>query len=405
MNPFKDLRFRAVADRTPITIEDYRLRARRRLPDMIWPFLDGGAEDEVTLQDNRAAFSRWALRTRVLTGHADADMRTTIAGVELDFPVFLSPTGSTGLLHSAGERAAAVAAERVGTRAVISTAASYTPEEIAAATRESHFFQLYPWANPAVGGRELTAAFIRRAKNAGYGALFVTVDAPAVGFRNREKRKGMGNPPVLSPGRLLSGALHPRWALGYLRDNRTTPKMLAEESRAASAVGALAVQGSLMRPDLDWDDFAWMREHWDRPLVIKGILHPDDAERAVELGADGVMVSNHGGRQLDAAVSSLDALADIVDRVGARVPVYLDGGIRRGTDVVTALALGASAVGIGRPWIYGLVVEGQPGVERVLTILRDEIRQTLLLMGVGSVRDLDRSVLVRRGEWPTTFAS
>lgn len=390
-NRFGGVRFALSAgEGGPITVEDYRRRARRALPGMVWSFVDGGAESELTMRENRNAFDRWALRPRVLTGGDGSRLETVVAGTELSLPVFLSPTGMTGLTHWQGERAAARAAEAAGTRAVISTASSYTVEEIADVTEENHFFQLYPWTSRTTG-ESLSQRFVDRARIAGYTALFVTVDVPTAGNRLRERKRGMGIPPTLTPTRMLGAATRPRWAYGFLRHQRVSSRMLVDERGTKAAVASARAQQTLLRPDLVWDDFARIRDMWDGPVYLKGVLEADDAERAVRLGADGVLVSNHGGRQLDGAPAALDALPDVVARVGDRVPVLLDGGIRRGSDVVKALALGATAVGVGRPYVYGLAARGQAGVEHVLEILREEITRTLTLMGVTDVAELDRS--------------
>ncbi|KJF23403.1 alpha-hydroxy-acid oxidizing protein [Rhodococcus sp. AD45-ID] len=383
---------------SPITVADYRERARKALPAMIWAYVDGGAEDELTLRANVDDFDKWALRSRVLTGNEGQGLSAKVGNTALDLPVFLSPTGMTGLIQWTGERAAARAAERVGTRAVISTASSYTVEEIADATSENHFFQLYPWTSVRTG-ESLAKKFIDRAHHAGYSALFVTVDVPVTGNREGERKRGMGIPPTLSPSRVLDAARKPRWAYNFLKHQRISSRMLVDERGAAAAVRSAQKQVSLLRPELCWDDLAKIRDLWDGPMYVKGILDPDDAAAAVRLGADGIVVSNHGGRQLDSALSSIEALPAVVDRVGGSggVPVYLDGGIRRGSDVVKALALGATAVGIGRPYVYGLAVGGEDGVAHVLEIFREEIARTLTLMGVRDIAELDRSHMMRRG--------
>lgn len=383
---------------SPITVADYRERARKALPAMIWAYVDGGAEDEVTLRANIDDFDTWALRSRVLTGNEGQGLAAKVGNTTLDLPVFLSPTGMTGLIQWTGECAAARAAERAGTRAVISTASSYTVEEIADATSENHFFQLYPWTSVRTG-ESLAKKFIDRAHHAGYSALFVTVDVPVTGNREGERKRGMGIPPTLSPSRVLDAARKPRWAYNFLKHQRISSRMLVDERGAAAAVRSAQKQVSLLRPELCWDDLAKIRDLWEGPMYVKGILDPDDAAAAVRLGADGIVVSNHGGRQLDSALSSIEALPGVVDRVGGPggVPVYLDGGIRRGSDVVKALALGATAVGIGRPYVYGLASGGEDGVAHVLEIFREEITRTLTLMGVRDVAELDRSHVVRRG--------
>lgn len=375
------------SDRRPITVEDYRARARRALPQMVWSFVENGADDELTLRANTNSFDEWSLRQRILTGNEGTDLRATVGGTELSLPVFLAPTGMTGLTNAVGERAAARAAERAGTRALISSASSYTVEEIADATDESHFFQLYPWTSVRTG-ESLAKKFIGRARSAGYSALFVTVDVPVTGNRLGERKNGMGVPPLLTPARMLDAARRPRWAYGFLKHQRISARMLVDERGPAAGVRSAQQQHRLMRPDLCWEDLARMRDMWDGPMYVKGILEADDAEIAVGLGMDGILVSNHGGRQLDGVSSSLDALPAIVDRVGGAVPVYLDGGVRRGSDVVKALALGATAVGIGRPYLYGLAADGEEGVVGVLEILREEISRTLTLMGLASVSEL-----------------
>ncbi|UGS33670.1 alpha-hydroxy acid oxidase [Capillimicrobium parvum] len=393
LNPLPGFRYRLSSASDLCSVDDYRRAARRRLPAMVWAFVEGAAEDHVTADANRAAFGRWALDTHVLTGHDAQDLEVEVAGRTLSLPVLLAPTGLAGIAHWSGELGAARAAERAGTRAIVSSAATYSVEEIADGTHADHFFQLYPWADPAADARALTRSFIARAQRSGYRALVVTADVPVLGNREAERRLGMGMPPVLTPRRVLDGLRHPRWARGFVRHQRFTLKMFDGESSGAAAVRSVERQMRFMRPEVDWDDFAWTREQWQGPMYLKGVMHPDDAQRAVELGADGVVVSNHGGRQLDGALATLDVLPAVVDRIGGRAEILVDGGIRRGADVVKALCLGATAVCIGRPYLYGLAVGGQNGVAHVLEILREEISRALTLMGVADVRSLGRSWL------------
>lgn len=378
----------------PITVEDYRVRARRALPDMVWAYIDYGADDLTTLAANRASFGRHALRAKVLTGHEAADLSVTIAGQRIALPVLFAPTGLVGLSHWTGEVGAAQAAERAGTLSIVSTAGSYSFEEVAAATQRDHFFQLYPWADPATGRHDLTYSLMRRAQDAGYAGMVVTVDVPVFGNRESERKRGMGNPPVLTPARVLNAATRPRWSLNFLKHQRISLRNLTGDGGARAAVASLSTQYRMTRPELNWDDFAWMRAHWDGPLFIKGVLDADDAERAVSLGADGVVVSNHGGRQLDGAPAALDALPAIAERVGGRCQILLDGGIRRGSDVVKALCLGADAVCIGRPYLYGMAAAGPAGAEHIVRILREEITRTMTLMGVAELGDLGGGCLL-----------
>lgn len=387
------IQYRLTAPRQPQSIADYRRAARRALPDMVWAYVDSGAEDLISLRANEDAFRRWYVRQRILTGRFPTDLTTTIAGTDLSLPLLLAPTGMTGMSHWTGERGAAQAAEAAGTRAVLSTAASYTPEEIGAATTQNHFFQLYPWADES-GDHTLTKSIIDRARAAGFSALFLTVDVQVHGNRETERRRGMGLPPVLTPRRILDAARRPAWWYPFIKHRRIGARLLVDEAGAKAALRSAATQFKLMRPELDWSDFEWVRQEWSGPLYVKGLLDPDDAAKAVDLGADGVVVSNHGGRQLDSALSSLDALPAIADRVGDRAQVLLDGGVRRGTDVVKALCLGADAVLVGRPYVYGLAARGPAGVSHVLDIFREEIERTMTLMGAGSLDELDRSWLI-----------
>jgi L-lactate dehydrogenase (cytochrome)/(S)-mandelate dehydrogenase len=378
----------------PITVEDYRQLAKRAVPSMVWAYVDSGAEDLGTLKANREAFERWCLRSKVLTGKDAKDLRVEVAGVPLSMPILLAPTGLSGISHWTGEVGAAQAAEGVGTRAILSTAATYSIEEVGAATREDHFYQLYPWADQATGARALTESFLDRAKRSGYRALFVTVDVPIHGNRESERKRGMGTPPVLTPARIASAAIRPKWWYGFLRYQRMSARNLVDEGGARAAVRSVQAQYKWMRPELVWDDFAWMREQWDGPVYVKGVLDAEDAARAIDLGATGVVVSNHGGRQLDGAVATLDALPAIARRLDGQGEILLDGGIRRGSDIVKALCLGAKAVCIGRPYLYGLGARGPAGVAHVLNILKEEIARTMTLMGVDRLEDLDESWLI-----------
>jgi isopentenyl diphosphate isomerase/L-lactate dehydrogenase-like FMN-dependent dehydrogenase len=381
-----------------ITVEDYRVRARRAVPDMVWAYIDYGAEELRTLAANRSAFDQYRLKMRVLTGNEAVGLGVQVAGQQISLPVVLAPTGLVGLSHWTGELGAAQAAERAGTLSVLSTGSSYSLEEVAAGTDRGHFFQLYPWADPVSGGHELIGSLLQRAGRAGYTALFVTVDVPVRGNREAESRRGMGNPPVLTPARLLNAARKPRWCAALLRYQRISMRTFVDSGGARSSVRSIYAQSRMMRPQLSWDDFAWIRDHWDGPLFIKGVLDADDAAQAVALGATGVVVSNHGGRQLDHAVASLDALPAIVRRVGGRAEVLVDGGVRRGSDVIKALCLGATAVCIGRPYLYGMAAAGPRGAAHVIDILRTEMARCMTLMGIAGIADLGPELLLPAGK-------
>ncbi|HUA02888.1 MAG TPA: alpha-hydroxy acid oxidase [Solirubrobacteraceae bacterium] len=391
VGPFE---YRWRAPETLISVEDYRRAAARRVPRLVWDYIEGGADDLVTVRRNRTSFSRWSLRARMMTAHPERRLSTTVAGVELALPVLLAPTGALGLSHWSGDLAAARAAEAAGTRLVLSTASSWSIEEVAAGTRADHFFQLYP------GGDE-TATLMQRAWRCGYRALFVTVDVPVIGNREGERRFGytrtgtIGRTLTLTPREALDMARHPRWVVDLYRHGRGSMRNLLAESGVGATFQSIEIlHREIDRATFAWDDLEWIREHWPGTVYVKGVLDPEDAARAVGIGCEGVVVSNHGGRQLDHSLSALDALAPIVAAVGDRAEVLLDGGIRRGTDIVKALALGARAVLIGRAQIYGLIVGHERGVVDVLDIFRAELDRALTLMGVQSVHELDRSWLI-----------
>jgi L-lactate dehydrogenase (cytochrome)/(S)-mandelate dehydrogenase len=379
-----------------ISVEDYRRAAAKRVPRLVWEYVEGGADDLVTVRRNEAAFLRWSLRERMMTAHAEPRLATTVAGVEIDLPVLLAPTGALGLSHWRGDLAAACAAEAAGTRLILSTASSWSIEEVAAGTGAAHFFQLYP-------GGEHTATLMGRAWQSGYRALFVTVDVPVLGNREGERRRGyassgsMNRSLTLTPGEALDMARHPRWVVHQYRHGRGSMRNLLPTAGVHATFDSIEIlHREIDRATFAWADLEWIREQWPGAVYVKGLLDPDDALRAVSIGCEGVVVSNHGGRQLDHALASLDALPAIVAAVGNESEVLFDGGIRRGTDVVKALALGARAVLIGRPQIYGLIVGGQQGARDVLEILRSELARALVLMGVPGVHELDRSWLIDR---------
>ena len=367
--------------RPPATVEDVRRIARRRLPRLAFDFIDGGADGEVTLRANAEAFERRTLRPRQLVGVQTRDLHTTVLGVPVQMPVLIAPTGMSLLAGAGGDIAGARAASRAGIVFSLSTMSSNSIEEVAQAASGPLWFQLYLWRQ-----RDVAERLIDRAQAAGYRALVVTVDVPLVGNRVRDLHNGFKMPPRIEPRTALDMLRHPRWLVHA--PSAITFRNLVD-STADTATGPMAhaklVNDLLSNPGATWDDLLWLRERWRGPLAIKGILTADDAERAALAGVDGIIVSNHGGRQLDGTAATLDALEEVVDAVGGRIEVLVDGGVRRGTDVVKALALGARACLIGRPWLFGLAANGEQGVFTVLEILRAEIDRTLALLGRPSI--------------------
>jgi isopentenyl diphosphate isomerase/L-lactate dehydrogenase-like FMN-dependent dehydrogenase len=373
----------------PATVEDVRKRARKRLPRLAFDFIDGGADAELSLRRNAEAFELRTLRPRQLVGVETRDLSTTVLGVPVRMPVLIAPTGMSRVAGRGGDIAGARAAGQAGTVFSLSTMSSDSIEEVARAAPGPLWFQLYLWRR-----REVAERLVDRAQAAGYRALIVTVDAPLIGNRVRDVHNGFKMPPRIEPRTALDILRHPRWlaqAPSAITFRNLTD--LDTGSRTGPMAHAKLVNDLLAHPGATWDDLDWLRDRWSGPLVIKGILTAEDAERAVQAGVDGIVVSNHGGRQLDGTVATLDALEEVVDAVGDRAEVLLDGGVRRGTDVVKALALGARACLIGRPWLFGLAAGGEAGVSMVLEILRAELDRALALLGRPSIAGLDASTI------------
>jgi L-lactate dehydrogenase (cytochrome) len=368
------------------TIADLRRAARRRLPTMVSEFIEGGAEDELTMQRNRQVFADVGLKPRYLIDVSKRDLTTTILGESVKTPVMLAPTGLMRLAHPEGELGAARAAGLAGAIFAVGAFSSYALEDIASVATGPLWLQLYLWRE-----REVTANLVERARNAGYRALCLTVDTPVIGLRERDLRNGMRIPPKISVTNAIDVARHPRWIYNLARGGPITYGNLLGIAGAQGDTGLTLmdyVNRNLFDPGQTWADLEWLREIWDGPLVIKGITHPQDAERSVAIGVDGIVVSNHGGRQLDGAPATLTAMREILAAVGNSVEVMMDGGIRRGSDVVKAMALGARGCMVGRPYWWGLGANGTAGVSRCLEIFNSEIDRTLALVGRTSVRDL-----------------
>jgi L-lactate dehydrogenase (cytochrome) len=377
-----------------ITIDDLRGRARRRLPRAVFDFIDGGAEDEWTLRRNESALKQITFRPRVLVDTHARDQSTTVLGQRISSPLILAPTGLCGMAAPRGEILAARAAVSTGVIFTLSSMSGVSIEDTARAAAGPHWFQLYVWRD-----RTLTRSLVERAAAAGYRAMVVTVDVPVLGQRERDLRNGATIPPRITLSNALDSLQKLGWLLGMARHPRID---FANVARPTDARGPLALGpyvNSQFDPSVTWADLAWFRSIWDGPLVLKGIMSGEDARRAVDHGADAIVVSNHGGRQLDGLPAAIEVLPEVVEAVDDRIEVLYDGGIRRGTDVVKALALGARACMIGRPYLYGLGAGGQAGVERAVNILRGEIDRAQALLGRPTLAELDRGAVRLPSAW------
>ncbi len=371
-------------------LDDFRRLARRRLPSPLFHFMDGGADDEVTLRRSSSAFDDCQLVPSMLADVGTLDLSTRVLGETIDWPVIIAPTGVNRLFHHDGERAVARAAAQAGTIYSLSTMSNVSIEEIGGLTEGPKCFQVYVHRD-----RGLSHEFIERCRAAKFSSLCLTVDTLVAGNRERDHRTGMVMPPKLTLASLISFALHWRWAWNYLTHDAPELANLANNKRAGNdkLISVIDYVNSQFDPSITWADAEDLIRLWDGPFAIKGILSADDARRAVDIGATAILVSNHGGRQLDGAPSPFECLADIVDAVGDRADVILDGGIRRGSHVLKALAMGARACSIGRGYLYPLAAGGEAGVSRALGRLRSEIERDMVLMGVDRLAKLDRSRL------------
>ena len=388
---------RAVASPRVVSVEDLRPAARRRLPKVVFDYLDGGAEGEVTLRENRRAFEEVTLRPRQAVVVPQCDLRTSVLGLELALPFLLAPVGYSRLMYPGGEVAAARAAGAAGTAYILSTISGHRMEDVKAASTGPVFYQLY-----IIGGRAAAEGMIERARKAGFSALVVTVDTPVSGMRERDYRNGMRE---LMGGSLLAKIpflpqllVRPGWLASFLLDGGmpALPNVVIPDQ---GPMPLMDIKAALANAAVAWADLRWIRDLWRGPIVVKGILTAEDACRAVDEGAEAIVVSNHGGRQLDCVPATLRVLPEIVAAVKGRVEILMDGGVRRGTDIVKAICLGARAVLCGRAYAYGLAAGGEAGVSRAIEILRTDVDRTLHLLGCPSIAALDSSYVDVPASW------
>ena len=387
----------AVASPRVVCIEDFRPIARRRIPRAVFDYLDGGAEGEVTLRENCRAFQDVTFRPRHAVALGKCDLGTRVLGFDLAVPFLLAPVGYSRLMHPGGEVAAARAAGAAGTGYILSTISGHKLEDVKAASTGPVFYQLY-----LMGGRGASEAAIDRARAAGFSALVVTIDTAVAGIRERDYRNGMKE--------LISGSVfekipyipemlkHPGWLISYLRDGGL-PGLPNVIIPGKGPMPLVDINAALAAAAVTWADLRWIREHWKGPIVVKGVLTGDDGRRAVDEGAAAISVSNHGGRQLDCVPASVRALPEVMKAVNGQVEVLMDGGVRRGTDVVKAICMGARAVLCGRAYAYGLAAAGEAGVTRAIEILRTDIERTLRLLGCPSIAALDGSYVNVPAAW------
>jgi len=374
-----------------LNIEDLRKIARRKLPKPLFNYIDGGADDESNVCGNTHAYDAAKLVPEYLVDVAHIDTSTRVLGRDISMPLFIGPTGMTRLFHPDGETAVSKAAADAGTYYMLSTVGATSIEDVAEACNGPKCFQIY-----VMKDRGLTREFIQRCKDSNYDSLMLTVDIPVAGYRERELRYGFTLPPKLNLAGVIGFAAKPGWVYRALTHPKATLANVSHKIPEGSSESTSLME--YIRDQFDssvtWDDLAWMIEEWGGPFVVKGILSPADARRAVDTGVTAISVSNHGGRQLDGTLSAYEALGPIIDEVGGECEIICDGGIRRGTHVMKALARGATACSIGRPYLYGLAAGGQPGVAKALELLKDEIERAMALLGCRSVAEISRKHIV-----------
>ncbi len=374
-----------------VNVEDLRRIAQRRLPKSVFDYLDGGAESELTLSENCRAFRDFIFRPRGAVAVAQCDLSVSVAGHKLSLPFMLAPVGYSRLMHPEGEVAAARAAGEAGTGYILSSISGHKLEDVKGGSKGPCWYQLY-----LLGGRVAAEGSLERARSAGFSALVITVDTPVAGMRERDPRNGMkellGSSPFAKIPFLPNILSHPGWVASFLMDGGV-PKLENVVIPGQGPMALLDVGSALSESTVTWADLKWIREVWSGPIIVKGIMIGDDARRAIDEGAAAVVVSNHGGRQLDSVSSTLHALPEIVAAANGQIEVLMDGGIRRGSDIVKAICMGARAVLVGRAYAYGLAAGGYPGVVRAIQILRADIERTLRLLGCPSIQSLDASYI------------
>ncbi|MGD0909476.1 MAG: alpha-hydroxy acid oxidase [Candidatus Acidiferrales bacterium] len=383
-----------------VNIDDLRLKAQKRVPKPIFDYLDGGAEGEITLRENVRAFETVTFRPRNAIALPQVDLRTRVLGAGLSFPAILAPVGYSRMMHAGGECAAARCAGSAGTAYILSTVSGYKLEDVKAASSGPVWYQLY-----LVGGRPAAEAALDRAKRAGFSALFVTIDTGTAGMRERDIRNGTAelmSRNILKMLPYLPSILsRPGWLAAFLMDGgiHKLPNVVVP---GQGPMALINVAAALAESVVTWQDFKWLRKAWPGPVVVKGVLTGEDARRSIDAGAAGIVVSNHGGRQLDGVAATLRALPEIVKAVNGQLEVIVDGGVRRGGDIAKAICLGARAVLIGRAYAYGLAAAGENGVSKALAILRADLERTMRLLGCSSINDLNQSYVDVPKEWLTS---
>jgi isopentenyl diphosphate isomerase/L-lactate dehydrogenase-like FMN-dependent dehydrogenase len=380
-----------------VNIADLRKLAQRRLPKAIFDYVDGGAESEYTLRENCRAFDLVRFRPQNAVAVPQVDLRVQVLGAELSFPAIVAPVGYSRLIHPDGERAAAAGAGAAGTAYILSTISGHKIEDVRASTKGPVWYQVY-----LLGGRAAAEASLERARIAGFSAIAVTIDTGTAGMRERDVRNGT---PELMSGNFLRMLpflpqffTHPSWVASFVRDGgiHKLPNVIVP---GEGSLALIDVAAALADSVVTWQDFRWLREVWPGPILAKGVLTGDDARRAIDVGAAGVIVSNHGGRQLDGVAATLRALPEIVSAVNGQAVVLMDGGIRRGSDILKAICLGAHAVLVGRAYAYGMAAAGEPGVSRALEILRADVERTMKLLGCSRIADLNSSHVETPADW------
>ncbi|MEM7272388.1 MAG: alpha-hydroxy acid oxidase [Actinomycetota bacterium] len=397
---FKSIELDPVTRRlsTAANVDDLRRLAKRRLPGGVFDYIDGGAEDEVTLDRNVAGYGRLEFKPRVLRDVSKIDTGTTLLGRPVPLPLVFAPTGFTRIADSQGELAVARAAARAGIPYGLSTMGTRSIEDVAAVSDGPKWFQVYTWRD-----RGLVRELLERSAAAGYEAIQLTIDTAVLGRRERDVRRGYTLPPKIGLATIIDGMLHPAWTLDFLRNDPITFASVADDNPAGDGSSAVTLSeyiNSQFDPALSWAEIDWLRSVWDGPIVLKGIQTVADAELAVEHGVEAIALSNHGGRQLDGAPSIIELVEPVAQRVGGQIDIIADGGARRGSDIVKAVALGATAVMVGRPYLYALGAAGERGVDHLIGLFIEGMTRTMALTGCQQVSDITRE-LVRRLDDPT----